>query len=50
MRVEQVSEFLTVFVDEIHEINLRSLFVTGPALLLYKSRVIRPICNHQSNQ
>jgi hypothetical protein len=39
-----------VFVDEIHGISSGSLFVTGPAPLLYKNRGIRPIWNDQSNQ
>ena len=44
------SVFLVMFVDEIRGISSGSLFVTGPAPLLYKYRGIRPICNHQSNQ
>jgi hypothetical protein len=38
-----------VFVDEIRGISSGSLFVTGPAPLLYKYRGIQPICNSQSN-
>jgi hypothetical protein len=39
-----------LFVHEIREISLGSLFVTGPGPLLYKNRGIQPIWNHESNQ
>jgi hypothetical protein len=32
-----------VFIDEIQGISSESLFVKGPALLLYKNKGIRPI-------